>query len=99
MRGRVEYNCVGCVCVFGVNIVDGVAAIVFQGRSNIPAVMAVGRPGSSLLCFVMGYDFDAWWGHRCCLEVKASIQVFVCGEFRVHSGSMKEVESEFGLWE
>ena len=59
--------------MLGVDVVDCVAAIMFKGGANIPAVMAVRCPCVVLVRFIVGNDFDSGWCHGCCCEVKASI--------------------------
>ena len=64
--------------MFGVDVVDCVAVIVFQCGADIPAVMSMGCPRAALISFVMGKDLDAWWCKGCCSEVKAAVGIFVC---------------------
>ena len=46
----------------------------------------------------MGDDFDAGWCHGCGGVVVAAVEIFVCREQRVDSGTAEEVQCEFGLW-
>ena len=77
MWRRVECDCVWGVGSLCVDVVDFVAAVVFKGGANVPAIMAVSGPGAALGGFVVCQNFDARWGHWCGLEVKATIEVFM----------------------
>jgi len=46
----------------------------------------------------MRKNADAWWCHRCAIEIKVSIELRICRQFRVDAGgATKHVESSFGL--
>ena len=73
-----ESDSVWCVGMFGVDVVDGVAAVVFHGRPHIPAFVPVDGPRASLVGLVMCYHFNAWRGKGSGCEVKSAVQVFMC---------------------
>ena len=97
--GWEEVDGVGDMCSFGVNVVDRVATVVFEGRANIPAIVAMGGPGATLCGFVMRDDFDARGSHWSGCVVVPTVEVFVRREAGIDTCSSEEIQSEFCLRE
>ena len=76
----------------GLGVVTPIAAVMFGGMSNIPALNAVWCPRSPNLGGFMNEDFGAGWRHGCPVEVEGTIHMGFGGELGVGVGAAKEVE-------
>ena len=76
----------------GCGDVTPVAAVMFGGMSNIPALNAVWCPRSPNLGSFMNEDFGAGRCHGGLVEVEGTIHMGFGGELRVGVGAAKEVE-------
>ena len=60
----------------GVPDPDIVAAAVVEGGAQVPGILAMGGPGSSVVNFFVGYHMHYWWSYGGCIEVKAAVEEF-----------------------
>lgn len=97
-RGE-QVHCVAVAEAFGVGDVDAVTAIVFEGGADVPAVVAVGCPCTTLVGLDVCNHLDSGWGHWVSLEVVVAMEIFVGREAGVEATASEKIEGEFGLRE
>ena len=82
---------VGDACTACLGRVDSEAAIRFQGGAKVPAVAAVGGPGTASGGFVMDDNFATRWSNWGSFEVVGAPNLRICGQVGVDAGAMEEV--------
>ena len=79
------------------NCPDSVAPIMVKSGSDIPCGYCMVRPGIAVVGLEMCQHFDAGWCYRRGIEVKAAVELFPRGQFRVDAGAAEEIERKLGL--
>ena len=87
-----EFDGAGYALGSGLGDITLIAAVMFGGMSNIPALNTVRCPRSSDLRGFMDEDFGAGWRHGRFIEVEGAIHMGFGGELGVCVGAAKEVE-------
>ena len=93
----VEHHGVGDPSAACTRNVAPVVSVMVEGRPNVESMGTMGCPRSSFICSVMDDYFASQGGHGGLVEIKGTMDLCICREFRVHAGGPEEIQCDVNL--
>lgn len=77
--------------------INGIAAVMVEGWTNIPTVKSMRRPGGTLAGLFVQNEFGSGWDKRGPIEIELPPDLCIGAEVGVDLGLSEEIEGDCGL--